>query len=90
MSVPQRYRGRPIEELISAGYYDPETRTVRAIKGPELHVHSRDWQLEGPLRMLFHVLDPMVAKDPKNLIVYGGTGRLPVIGMILRLLSMPY
>ncbi|WP_066798369.1 urocanate hydratase, partial [Caldivirga sp. MU80] len=75
MSVPQRYRGRPIEELISAGYYDPETRTVRAIKGPELHVHSRDWQLEGPLRMLFHVLDPMVAKDPKNLIVYGGTGK---------------
>ena len=75
MSVPQRYRGRPIEELISAGYYDPETRTVRAIKGPELHVRSRDWQLEGPLRMLFHVLDPEVAKDPKNLIVYGGTGK---------------
>ncbi|MFB6470068.1 MAG: urocanate hydratase [Vulcanisaeta sp. AZ3] len=75
MSVPSRYRGRPIEELISAGYYDPETRTVRAIKGLELHVHSRDWQLEGPLRMLFHVLDPMVAKDPKNLIVYGGTGK---------------
>ena len=25
--------------------------------------------------MLFNVLDPMVAKDPKNLIVYGGTGR---------------
>jgi len=75
MSVPQRYRGRPIEELISAGYYDPETRTVKAIKDPELHVHSRDWQLEGPLRMLFHVLDPMVAKDPKNLIVYGGTGK---------------
>ncbi|WP_069807525.1 urocanate hydratase [Vulcanisaeta thermophila] len=75
MSVPQRYRGRPIEELISSGYYDPETRTVRAIKGHELHVHSRDWQLEGPLRMLFHVLDPEVAKDPKNLVVYGGTGK---------------
>ena len=25
--------------------------------------------------MLFHVLDPEVAKDPKNLIVYGGTGK---------------
>lgn len=25
--------------------------------------------------MLFHVLDPAVAKDPKNLIVYGGTGK---------------
>ncbi|WP_054854102.1 urocanate hydratase [Vulcanisaeta distributa] len=76
MSVPpQKYKGRPIEELISAGYYDPETRTVHAITGTELHVHSRDWQLEGPLRMLFHVLDPAVAKDPKNLIVYGGTGK---------------
>ncbi len=75
MSVPQRYRGQPIEELISEGYYDPDTRTVRAITGPELHVRSRDWQVEGPLRMLFHVLDPMVAKDPKNLVVYGGTGK---------------
>ncbi len=75
MSVPQKYRGRPIEELISAGYYDPETRTVHAITGTELHVRSRDWQLEGPLRMLFHVLDPAVAKDPKNLVVYGGTGK---------------
>ncbi len=25
--------------------------------------------------MLFHVLDPDVAKDPKNLIVYGDTGK---------------
>ncbi|WP_243680028.1 hypothetical protein [Vulcanisaeta souniana] len=76
MSVPQKYRGgRPIEELISAGYYDPETRAVHIITGTEIHVHSRDWQLEGPLRMLFHVLDPAVAKDPKNLIVYGGTGK---------------
>ncbi|MEB2793296.1 MAG: urocanate hydratase [Caldisphaeraceae archaeon] len=71
----QNYRGRPIEELISEGYYDPETKTVKAIKGEEIHVHSRDWQIEGILRMLFHVLDPMVAKDPKNLIVYGGTGK---------------
>ncbi|MGC9071831.1 MAG: urocanate hydratase [Acidilobus sp.] len=60
---------------MSEGYYDPEARAVRAITGPELHVRSRDWQVEGPLRMLFHVLDPVVAKDPKNLIVYGGTGK---------------
>jgi len=25
--------------------------------------------------MLFHVLDPAVAKDPKNLVVYGGSGK---------------
>ena len=75
MTVPYKYVGRPVEELISSGYYDPETKKVKAIKGPELHVRSRDWQVEGPLRMLFHVLDEEVAKDPKNLIVYGGTGK---------------
>ncbi len=62
-----------LDDLISEGYYDPETRTVRVITGPELH--TANWQIEGALRMLFNVLDPMVAKDPKNLIVYGGTGR---------------
>jgi len=75
MSVPYKYIGTPLEELISLGYYDPETRRVKAIKGRELHVRSLDWQLEGPLRMLFHVLDEEVAKDPKNLVVYGGTGK---------------
>jgi|GEM_PF-2387861 urocanate hydratase (EC 4.2.1.49) len=29
-------------------------------------------QIEGTLRMLFNDLDESVAKDPKNLIVYGG------------------
>lgn len=62
-----------LKDLIEKGYYDPETRTVRVIKGPELH--TANWQIEGALRMLFNVLDPDVAKDPKRLIVYGGTGR---------------
>ena len=59
--------------LISEGYYDPETKTVHVITGNDLH--TKNWQIEGILRMLFNVLDPMVAKDPKNLIVYGGTGK---------------
>ncbi|GGP19979.1 urocanate hydratase [Thermocladium modestius] len=75
MSVPYKYIGTPLEELISLGYYDPEARRIKAIRGRDLHVRSLDWQLEGPLRMLFHVLDEEVAKDPKNLIVYGGTGK---------------
>ncbi len=66
----KKYR---LEDLIAEGYYDPEKRIVRVIKGPELH--TENWQIEGALRMLFNVLDPDVAKDPKNLIVYGGTGR---------------
>jgi len=60
-------------DLINEGYYDPETRTVRVIKGYELH--TVNWQVEGALRMLFNDLDESVAKDPNNLIVYGGTGK---------------
>ncbi|TMI45636.1 urocanate hydratase [Candidatus Bathyarchaeota archaeon] len=38
-------------------------------------LHCKNWQIEGALRMLHNVLDPEVAKDPQNLIVYGGTGK---------------
>ena len=38
-------------------------------------LHCRNWQIEGAYRMLHNVLDPEVAKDPDNLIVYGGTGK---------------
>ena len=48
-------------------------RKVRCITGPDLH--CKNWQIEGALRMLFNVVDPEVAKDPDNLIVYGGTGK---------------
>lgn len=46
---------------------------VRHISGKELH--CRNWQIEGIYRMLHHVVDPEVAKDPANLVVYGGTGK---------------
>ncbi len=71
----EKYKNRPIYEIIEKGYYDPLTRTVHAIKGYELNVKSQNWFIEAPLRMLFNVLDVDVAKDPKNLIVYGGTGK---------------
>jgi len=72
----EAYRGRPIWRLIEEGYYRPwERLRVRHMRGGELHVKSGSWQIEGILRMLFHVLDPEVAKDPEHLIVYGGTGR---------------
>ncbi|MGQ4892991.1 MAG: urocanate hydratase [Candidatus Njordarchaeia archaeon] len=48
-------------------------RSIKVITGPELH--TANWQIEGILRMLFNVLDPNVAKDPQNLVVYGGTGK---------------
>lgn len=48
-------------------------KSVRVVTGPQLH--CKNWQIEGIYRMLHNVLDPDVAKDPENLIVYGGTGR---------------
>jgi urocanate hydratase len=48
-------------------------RDVPLITGPTLH--CKNWQIEGALRMLHNVLNPDVAKDPEDLIVYGGTGR---------------
>jgi urocanate hydratase len=38
-------------------------------------MHCKNWQIEGILRMLYNVVDPEVAKDPDNLIIYGGTGK---------------
>ncbi len=74
--IARKYSGRPIMRMIEEGYYKPwERLRVRHVTGWEMHVKSNSWQLEGPLRMLFHVLDPEVAKDPEHLIVYGGTGR---------------
>jgi urocanate hydratase len=48
-------------------------RTVRAPRGTELS--CRGWPQEAALRMLMNNLDPEVAEDPDNLVVYGGTGR---------------
>jgi urocanate hydratase len=48
-------------------------RNIKCITGQELH--CKNWQIEGIYRMLHHVLDPEVAKDPEHLIVYGGTGK---------------
>ena len=48
-------------------------KPLRHLSGSELH--CRNWQIEGILRMLYNMVDPEVAKDPENLIVYGGTGK---------------
>jgi urocanate hydratase len=48
-------------------------RPVRAPRGTELT--CRGWQQEAALRMLMNNLDPEVAEDPDELVVYGGTGR---------------
>ena len=48
-------------------------RIVRAPRGRELNCKS--WLTEAPLRMLMNNLDPEVAENPTELIVYGGIGK---------------
>src|SRR5437016_8443758 len=48
-------------------------RTVRAPRGTE--ISCRGWPQEAALRMLMNNLDPEVAENPAELVVYGGTGR---------------
>ena len=47
------------------GWYKPGGTTLEC----------KGWLQEAALRMLLNNLDPEVAEDPENLIVYGGTGR---------------
>ncbi|MGS4233449.1 hypothetical protein ACKUTD_02485 [Serratia marcescens] len=46
---------------------------VRAPRGTQLNAKS--WLTEAPLRMLMNNLDPEVAENPHELVVYGGIGR---------------
>ena len=51
----------------------PGPRLVRAPRGTELS--CKGWVQEAALRMLMNNLDPEVAEDPDQLVVYGGSGR---------------
>ena len=48
-------------------------RVIRASRGTTLT--ARSWLTEAPLRMLMNNLDPEVAENPSELVVYGGIGR---------------
>jgi urocanate hydratase len=48
-------------------------RTIRAPRGTQLNCKS--WLSEAPYRMLQNNLDPEVAENPAELVVYGGIGR---------------
>jgi urocanate hydratase len=48
-------------------------KPVRAPRGKKLS--CRNWQIEAPFRMIQNNLDPEVAEDWKNLVVYGGSGK---------------
>ncbi len=46
---------------------------IRAHTGTDLQCNN--WDSEAALRMLMNNLDPNVAIQPEELIIYGGTGR---------------
>jgi urocanate hydratase len=59
----------PVETEITPETYTP----VRAPRGSTISCKS--WQQEAAMRMLMNNLDEEVAERPRDLVVYGGTGR---------------
>jgi len=49
------------------------SRTIRAPRGNTLT--CKTWQAEAAMRMLMNNLDPEVAENPQDLVVYGGRGQ---------------
>lgn len=48
-------------------------RIIRAKRGNE--IETKSWLTEAPLRMFMNNLDPDVAENPDELVVYGGIGK---------------
>ena len=46
---------------------------IRAPRGTKLS--CKGWHQEAAMRMLMNNLDPDVAENPEELVVYGGTGK---------------
>ena len=78
----QSFRKKQPEERVFAGDETMSSpaanprhniREIRAPRGSQLNALS--WTTEAPLRMLMNNLDPDVAENPNELVVYGGIGR---------------
>src|SRR6516162_8849316 len=59
----------PVETEISPSTYAP----VRAPRGTS--ISCKGWQQEAAMRMLMNNLDEEVGERPRDLVVYGGTGK---------------
>ena len=59
----------PVETEITPATYTP----IRAPRGTQ--ISCKGWQQEAAMRMLMNNLDEEVAERPRDLVVYGGTGR---------------
>jgi urocanate hydratase len=68
LSAPANYHlPMPVETEIQA------PTSIRAPRGTQ--ITCKGWQQEAAMRMLMNNLDEEVAERPKDLVVYGGTGR---------------
>ena len=64
-------RDDEMHDLAKAG-----RRSDRVIRAPRGSVRTaKSWLTEAPLRMIMNNLDPEVAENPHELVVYGGIGR---------------
>src|SRR5215813_4011381 len=59
----------PVETEITSSTYTP----INAPRGTS--ISCKGWQQEAAMRMLMNNLDEEVAERPRDLVVYGGTGR---------------
>ena len=62
-----------MSDLSNANFLNSKARPVRAPRGSEMS--CANWQIEAANRMLQNNLDPEVAENPDELVVYGGIGK---------------
>jgi urocanate hydratase len=62
-----------MSDLPNTHYVHSQARPVRAPRGPALT--CANWPIEAAYRMLQNNLDPEVAENPDELVVYGGIGK---------------
>ncbi len=62
-----------MSDLSHSKFMDSKAREVRSPRGSK--ISCANWQIEAALRMLQNNLDPDVAENPNELVVYGGIGK---------------
>ena len=62
-----------MSDLSSNPFLASKARAVRSPTGSSLH--CANWQIEAAYRMIQNNLDPAVAENPDELVVYGGIGK---------------
>ena len=62
-----------MSDLSLAPFLDSKARPVRAPRGS--NITCANWQIEAAYRMIQNNLDPEVAENPDELVVYGGIGK---------------